>query len=254
LSSPRLADLESASVRLIDPAQHEYVHFSGGIWLRALVHMYLDRADRRRWYALPASSPDRMALLMGRIAAVEAVKASAWSHHGTAVDPGDVEVEDDGTGQIRCMIHLRNGDDLARSVSLARAGDCVVAAAAAEAGARVGAALTIDGAEEQAELAALLSADETALLERLDVSGPAALWCACEAVGKAVGRSPGWSEGIWRLVGSASDRLELAVGDAVLRVVVHQEDARVLAVCVVAERTAHAVRERLVSGVGTDRN
>lgn len=69
------------------------------IWKRVLANLVLDDDERRDWYALPVTGPQREAWLLGRVAAKDAVRIWLQQTLGVAVAAADIALADDAAGQ-----------------------------------------------------------------------------------------------------------------------------------------------------------
>jgi phosphopantetheinyl transferase len=155
----------------------------------SLARVVLDAAEGDFWSRL-ASNRRRTEWLMGRMAAKDAVRMYALRHRGLALSPGDIGVAADAHGRP-----VPGGATLERlglqlSLSLAHT-DGIAVAAVCEPGRGVGIDVERLSRRRGAIEEAAFSAGERALL------GPTGtgrdervlrLWCAKEAVGKALGR------------------------------------------------------------------
>ena len=176
--------------RRVAPFDDELLASGGGIWGRGLAHMTLNRAERRRWYALPAAGPRREEWLLGRIAAKEAARDWLRTRHQIDLASADIEIVGDDRGRPQVRI-----DALAEApmptLSIAHSQGWA-AAVVADPGLAVGFDYQrlrsvrthelIHGAFGDAEQHWFAKIDET---ERGLVA--AALWCAKEAASKAAG-------------------------------------------------------------------
>src|SRR3546814_10321747 len=86
LSTPSLARHLPAElcVRKLEPLPEGMLDEAGTIWKRMLAHMMLSRAERPKFYDLPAQGPRREEWLMGRPAANEIGSAHVRTPYTTA--------------------------------------------------------------------------------------------------------------------------------------------------------------------------
>jgi hypothetical protein len=247
LSEPCLEDVPELVARRIDAAALRYLQTSGGIWLRALAHIFLNAEDRRFWYSLPEASPRRAAFLLGRVAATEAIKVRAWDNDAIDLRAGDIDLVAASDGRL--VAHVRASEGVCgAAASISECDGWLVAATATDPATRVGVSVErLDARRDLRGLAASLSAAGVAVSAQLDDTRLAALWCAREAVAKAVGAALDEPPQAWRVVPESQreDRLELAVGELLLPVRIHVEEPLVCATCVLPLETA-AEAERLL--------
>ncbi len=189
-------------IRMVNVLSKTFLESSWGIWQRVLAHVYLDEAERERYYAFPAGSPRRISYLLGRIAAKEAVTAWAWAHHGMLLGPADLGIDNDENGMpvVRCA-HLPRPP----TVSITHAED-VAAAACSENGRPAGVDLELPGARAVGPW--LQRSFTQAELDRLPAREPETLlkyWCAKEAAAKASGLGLQGKPDAWEVVAVDSD-------------------------------------------------
>lgn len=163
----------------------------GAIWLRVLAYMILNRRERQTWRELnAASSKRRRDWLMGRIVAKDAVRLVLKEQWGLVLCPADIEITSAATGRPEVngnWLHLVEQPPI---VSIAHSGDVAVALVSAnKAGRGLGIDLEpVDRVSVDIEQVAF-TLHEQQLLSSVDRSEWATrLWCAKEAVGKAIGR------------------------------------------------------------------
>jgi len=168
-----------------------FMDADGGVWWESLAHFVLSRAERLAWRALGAPKR-RREWLSGRVAAKDAVRHHLLATRGITLFPADIEITPDqhGRPQPRGAVLERLG--VALSVSIAHT-DGVAMAIAAEPARGIGIDVErIDRRRGEFERAAF-TPDELRLLGP-DDGGTARrerglrLWCAKEAVAKAIGR------------------------------------------------------------------
>jgi acyl transferase domain-containing protein/phosphopantetheinyl transferase len=176
--------------RRVAPFDFDLLSQGGGIWGRGLAHMVLNRAERARWYALPAAGPRREEWLLGRIAAKEAARDWLRTRHQLELASADIEIAGDDRGRPQIRIAALPGAPMP-ALSIAHSQGWA-AAVVADPGLAVGfdyqrlrtlrAADLIAGAFGEAEQQWFAPHGEA---ERGLVA--AALWCAKEAAAKAAG-------------------------------------------------------------------
>jgi phosphopantetheinyl transferase/malonyl CoA-acyl carrier protein transacylase len=177
---------------LVDAFGPELLESHGRIWQRVMAHLILGRNEREVWNRLPGSQERRSGWLLGRAAAKDAVRRLLLQSRGIVAYPAEIEITNDRNGRPQARGPWCAALDEPLFVSLAHAGGLAVALAVLGGG-RPGVGIDLervrplaegfDGVafapEEHAILSAVDPADETQWRVRL--------WCAKEAVGKALG-------------------------------------------------------------------
>jgi phosphopantetheinyl transferase/acyl carrier protein len=163
----------------------------GGVWQRVLALTALSRAEQEAWRALRTPEPRRVEWLLGRLAGKCAVRAFLEARHGLRLSPAEVEIVPDADGRpVAGGAWTR--DVPAPILSLSHAGGVAVAVVG-DGTAAAGVGVDVEQAGRLGEDAdrVAFTAGEQALLAALDEEGREAwrlrLWCAKEAVAKAVG-------------------------------------------------------------------
>ncbi|MEW6167476.1 MAG: beta-ketoacyl synthase N-terminal-like domain-containing protein [Pseudomonadota bacterium] len=196
-------------LRRMEPFPPQFLDEGGAIWKRMLAHMVLNHAERRQFYALPATGPRREEWLMGRIAAKEAVRDWA-ARRGVAVAAADIEIAADAQGAPRILCPALSGQPLPQlSISHSRRWAVAALGPADEAVGldyqrldQIDAEALIAGGLNAAERHWLPGPDDSA--ERLRVA--VALWCAKEAAAKAFGTGLAGRPQDWRVIAAQLDR------------------------------------------------
>lgn len=162
----------------------------GGIWQRVLACLMLGRRERVLWNDLPQAQ--RLPWLIGRVVAKDAVRQYVQQHCGLYLHPADVEILPDEHGQP--IINGAWTDQVPHIpvLSLSHAHNAAVAIVAVpRRGAGLGLAITTRDSMGEAEAQPAFSAGEQALLTDMPEAERAEwmlrLWCAKEAVAKALG-------------------------------------------------------------------
>jgi 4'-phosphopantetheinyl transferase EntD len=162
-------------------------------WAKVLAYLALAPQERAAWQALTGPEQRRREWLLGRIAAKEAVVELVRNYCGLALAPADVVIENDARGAP----HPRGGwlAALDRPVGLSIAHSAGQALALAALGTHTnppGVGIDFERASRQtqefAEIA--FTPEEQAFLtaySSADPTWPLRLWCAKEALGKALG-------------------------------------------------------------------
>jgi acyl transferase domain-containing protein/phosphopantetheinyl transferase len=161
------------------------------IWQRSLAFTALGPGERALWQALPARGLRRTEWLLGRMVAKDAVRRFLKDRYGLVLCPADVEILPDGNG--RPLVHGSWVDRVpgVPLVSIAHSGGLAVALVGRPGGG-VGVDVEwLDRMNEHVEQMAF-TAEERQLLAALPAreakEWALRLWCAKEAVGKALGR------------------------------------------------------------------
>ncbi len=163
---------------------------SGAMWQRSLASATLGRAELDRWQGLTGPPSRRVDWLIGRIAAKDAVRALIERRSGVAPCPADLEIAADEQGRpfVRGPWADRLGAMPALSITHAAG---VAVAVAGPAGCRLGVDVEPIG-RATADLVVAFDEDEQELLATVGAGAepnewPTRLWCAKEAVAKALG-------------------------------------------------------------------
>ena len=210
--------------RRLDAFGPEAEGAAAGIWQQALAFLILSEEERRQWLELPRVGRRRREWLLGRLVAKEAVRLYLRREHGLDVAAADVDIAADELGRPVASGPWVSELGSTSAVSISHSNGTAVALAGGPAD-RLGLGIDIetlrrplDGFEPVAFAPA-----EQSLLHALDDDGrkewALRLWCAKEAVGKAlgVGLAPGPRALLVREVDTASGatRVEAAGGDVV---------------------------------------
>lgn len=95
LSEPYQADTLAAAgivARRLPAFDDGFLDQGFSIWKRVLANLVLNDDERRDWYALPVTGPQREAWLLGRVAAKDAVRVWLQQTHGVLVAPADIAI------------------------------------------------------------------------------------------------------------------------------------------------------------------
>jgi malonyl CoA-acyl carrier protein transacylase/phosphopantetheinyl transferase len=165
------------------------------LWEKVLAYLVLTPAERQIWSTMAGPDKRRSDWLLGRVAAKEALAIYLQQMYNLPLNDADIEISTDEHGRP-----FGKGDWLAQversiSLSIAHAGDVAVAVAGpARPGKRmpgIGIDLEPDHRQESSFASVAFTEQENAVLEDLAQSHGDAwalrLWCAKEAVGKALG-------------------------------------------------------------------
>ena len=190
----------------------------GGVWQRALAHLVLSRRERLIWRALRTPEPRRVEWLLGRTVAKVALRALLETRHGLHLAPADIEILPDAEGRPVPSGDWTRQVPRVPVLSLSHAGGVAVAVVGdGDGAAGVGIDVEHTGRRlgEDGERLAFTSGEQ-ALLAAVDAGSqevwPLRLWCAKEAVAKALGL--GLVGGPQALV---AERLDTAAGTVQMR-------------------------------------
>lgn len=198
LSSPWPAALgpsqapEAFACCLLADISEDLLHAQGRIWQRVLAHLVLSRHERAAWRRLKGSERRRTEWLLGRVAAKDAVRLFLDGRHGMRLCPADVEIAQDERGAPRAGGSWAEELEVTPAVSLAHC-DGVALAIAGHDGSCRGVGIDVERLRPLGEEfeAGAFAPEERRLLSSLDPPSrqewSVRLWCAKEAVGKALG-------------------------------------------------------------------
>lgn len=173
----------------------EVLEGSFGVWRKALAFLILSPPEREEWMRLKAPLRREIQWLLGRVAAKDALRNHFHENADRWFAPADLMIGNDGAG--RPVVSGAWQSDLPGrpEISISHTDGMVVAiAAGVEDGARVGVDTEkirkpsqdlLDGAFSDAELALLPLGTRESESQRSE--WVFRLWCAKEAVGKALG-------------------------------------------------------------------
>jgi malonyl CoA-acyl carrier protein transacylase/4'-phosphopantetheinyl transferase EntD len=165
----------------------------GGIWRSVLAHLILSREERRAWSAMKASDRRRTQWLLGRVVAKDAVRAFVRERSGIALYPADIEIVTDEHGQPHVSGEGLQQTGVTPLLSIAHIDDFGVAIVGDAARYR---GIGVD-VERRHQMRPgfdhlILTDDERRVVAQRGIvmndEWNLRLWCAKEAVGKALGR------------------------------------------------------------------
>ena len=176
----------------LDSFSREFFEASHGIWLKVLAHLVLSRREREEWMSMRAVDKRRHEWLLGRCAAKDAVRHLLEKHMGVQLPPADVEIVPDAYGRPRAEGAWTKRLGVQPAISISHSQGAAVALAALDAGQLVGIDLESLSQRREGFEAIAFSPEERHMLDamRQDLRQEWALrmWCAKEAVAKALGR------------------------------------------------------------------
>jgi phosphopantetheinyl transferase len=175
----------------------EFFAASHGIWLKVLAHLTLSRREREEWMKMRAVDKRRHEWLLGRCAAKDAVRMLLEKHLHVQLSPADVEIVPDAYGRPRVEGAWTKRLGVQQAISIAHSHGTAVALAVLNPGQLVG--IDLESFEQRREgfEAVAFSPEERHMLEAvqqdLRPEWTLRMWCAKEAIAKALGRglSPG---------------------------------------------------------------
>ncbi len=163
----------------------------GMLWLRVLAHLVLSRRERVVWQELKGSYKRRVEWLLARVAGKDAVRLLLKKHRGMNLCPTDIDIDKDKYGRPIINGLWTKEIDQIPSISLSHTRG-IATAIACESGEKCGIdverlSLRSDGIEQFT-----LNSEESTLLKSTvmskDKEWPLRIWCAKEAIGKALGK------------------------------------------------------------------
>jgi malonyl CoA-acyl carrier protein transacylase/phosphopantetheinyl transferase len=176
----------------VDTVSEEWIEANQGIWGETLAHLILGRREREQWAALTGVPKRRHEWLLGRVAAKDAVRRLLASQFGLIVAAADVEIAPDANGRPEVQGGWRERIGVTPVVSIAHSAGVGVALAALDGRPFVGIDVeSLSRCHPGFELAAFTSGERdlvSPLNEEQRGEWYLRLWCAKEAVGKALGR------------------------------------------------------------------
>lgn len=187
------ADVDGLTCSLVDDLPAALLESSHGIWTEMLAHLILGRRERAQWERLRgAIAKRRFEWLRGRSAAKDAVRRLVLERTGAQLAAADVELIPDQWGRPRVEGPWMARLGLAPVVSIAHSAESAVALAALSREAMVGIDLE-SLTREHGRFEGV--AFEEAERRIIDIVQPGRrnewylrMWCAKEAVAKALGR------------------------------------------------------------------
>lgn len=176
----------------LDGFSPEFFEASHGIWLKVLAHLVLSRREREEWISMRAVDKRRHEWLLGRCAAKDAVRLLLEKHLHVKLSPADVQIVPDAYGRPRAEGAWTSRLGVQPAISISHSQGAAVALAALDAGQLVGIDLESLRQGREGFEAIAFSPEERHMLDamRQDLRPEWALrmWCAKEAVAKALGR------------------------------------------------------------------
>jgi phosphopantetheinyl transferase len=183
----------------IDDLTPEFLEASHGIWLKALAYLVLGEEERELWRGLQQAVPKRrQEWLLGRCVAKDAVRLLLRKKFGAELCPADIAIISDEFGRPRVQGAWRARLGVQPVVSISHTGGVAVALAALGPDQMVGIDIESFGRRPEDYERVAFRDDEQRWLASLATGQreewSLRLWCAKEAVAKALGK--GLSKGL----------------------------------------------------------
>ena len=219
--------------RRLEPFPEHFLDDSWGIWKRVLAHVMLSDREREFWYGLPEKGPRRNDWLLGRIAAKDALRQWAQQTFNLELAPADIEILSTPLGKplVRCPELEAMGSLPDISISHSRGH---IVAVLAHPTMHIGVDLErLDALPAEDWLNGAFAKQELSLVTQLDKATSVGLWCAKEAVAKALGTGLQGVPAQWQITHYSTDSQEVTVtheGKPFLVKLWHL-DHEVLAIC-----------------------
>jgi len=201
----------------LESLTEDVLEANGGIWQKVLASIVLSRREREIWNGMDAVSKRRRDWLLGRAVAKDAVRELVRRRFGLGLAPADVEIlaDENGRPEVRGAWATRLG--VVPAVSISHSNGVAVALCALAPDHLIG--IDIESVSRRRpgfEKAAFTARERGIVASLSDAQRPEwylRLWCAKEAVGKALGR--GLADGLHAMEVKAAEfdagavRLEL---------------------------------------------
>jgi phosphopantetheinyl transferase len=198
----------------------DLIEANHGIWGQMLAYLILGRRERTQWAALTGIAKRRYEWLLGRAAAKDAVRRLLASRLGLALASADIEILPDAYGRPEVHGPWRDRLGLRPVVSIAHSGGLAVALAALDSRSLVGIDIEQLSTRTDGYATVAFAPHERQLVSALDEEARREwhlrMWCAKEAVGKALGRglAPGLNALRVTEARFADGAIRLRLGDA----------------------------------------
>ena len=190
LPVPEGMNASSVTAR-VTPAIPEDLFDAGfRIWETALAFCVLTREERADWMQSGRSPKRSREWLLGRVAAKDAVRVYLKERFGVCVAPADVRIETDDLGKPRATGVWEEWFSGRLDVSVAHSGLRAAAIAAPASCGGIGIDMELERIPSEHFVDGAFSESELVLLDKRGAArdtGLLRLWCAKEAVGKALG-------------------------------------------------------------------
>ncbi len=188
-----LSSNDSVSCVVLDDLSFEFLESSGAIWMRVLAYLVLSRRERQEWWQLAGAPRRRIEWVLGRAAAKDAVRDLVKRHRNLALCPADIEIFASASGMPSVAHAWRPEWGPAPHISIAHKHDVAIAIAAyGDVCDGVGIDIEHVTSKPESFLKTAFAQCERAVIAMVGDGSQdeiaIRIWCAKEAVGKAVGR------------------------------------------------------------------
>lgn len=173
--------------RRIEPFPEHFLDDSWGIWKRVLAHLMLNQAERDFWYKLPEKGGRRTDWLLGRIAAKEALRQWAKQTFNLELASADIEILPNDLGKPLVNCPELEAVGWLPDISISHSRGHIIAAVA-PVNMQLGIDLErLDVPRPDDWLLGAFTAQELALIPKINQEITVGFWCAKEAAAKAFG-------------------------------------------------------------------
>jgi acyl transferase domain-containing protein/phosphopantetheinyl transferase (holo-ACP synthase) len=179
--------------KVVDDLSLDFLESSGQIWMRVLARLALTEAEGAYWRGMGAVTKRRAEWLLGRVAAKDAVRELLREGGIGEVCAADIDIVSEESGRPVVSDRWLEGWGLPPHISIAHKDGRAVAFAGSSA-LYAGVGIDIETIADRPDnfIAAAFTPHEQALIARAPVEHRAVvltqIWCAKEAVGKAIDR------------------------------------------------------------------
>jgi phosphopantetheine--protein transferase-like protein len=177
--------------RRLECLTEDLLEAHGGIWLKVLAYLVLSRREREIWESMTAVPKRRQEWLLGRVVAKDVVRQLIRQRFGLRLAPADVEILPDERGRPQVQGQSTRRLGIVPVVSISHSHGVAGALAALDRRHLIG--IDIESVSQRKagfETAAFTPAERrlvASLRDEQQKEWYLRLWCAKEAVGKALG-------------------------------------------------------------------
>jgi phosphopantetheine--protein transferase-like protein len=177
---------------MLNCISREFLSAHDRIWMRVMAHLVLNRKEREYWQKLDGTDKRRMEWLLGRTAAKDAVRLFVKKYQGLDLYPADIEIGNEKNGRpiIGSIKGQRDGSGLSLSISHS-SGIAFAAAGNVESGKGIGVDIErLRPLQEGFDQTVFNEEERNLIVHHPDSETnewSLRLWCAKEAVSKALG-------------------------------------------------------------------
>lgn len=187
----QLSNTELMECRVLKDFPDELLHSHGKLWQSCLAYLALSRREREVWQALADSNTDRTEWLLARICGKDAVRNFLRNHHGMQLCLADIEIESDGNRPPVVNGTWTTKLDRVPRIALTHRpgiGAAVVSADGDGCGISTKKMATSKNVINQMDLSPDEQNKIDSNFDSLNAEWLIRIWCAKEAVAKALGR------------------------------------------------------------------